>query len=562
MSTLVTLDWIVIAGYFVIIGLIAWWASRRLENTTDYFLAGRNVGFFAVGCSLLASNVGSEHIVGLAGQGATTGMAMAHWELHAWIMVLLAYFFVPFYYRSGVFTVPEFLERRFDTRARWILSIVSLTAYVLTKVSVTVYAGALVFQTLLPDTFGSPEAAFWVGAISTVLVTGLYTIFGGMRAVIYTESMQTVIFLVGSAFITFFGLAKLGGWGELQSVLRENSTQFALWRPLSDPEFPWLGVMIASPIVGIWYWCTDQYIVQRTLAARDLATARRGALFGGVLKVAPIFIFLVPGMIGYALHQKGLISIPLKAGVEGTVLHGDQVFPTLVTSLLPAGFRGLVVSCLMAALMSSLASLFNSAATLFTKDIYEKLQPGRTEKHLVNVGRFATGVVVLLGILWIPVMARVSGGGLYQYLQSVQGYLAPPITAVFLLGLAWPRINAEGAVWGLSVGFALGLIKLTLQTFFGAGKIENPAFLASIADFNFLYATGILFAICAMLVVAVSLATKPPAPEKVDGLTYGSMRAKAREELDASWDTGNKILTGVVLSLVLGVYLYFSFWLN
>jgi len=500
--------------------------------------------------------------VGLAGQGATSGMAMAHWELHAWIMILLAYFFVPFYYRSGVFTVPEFLEKRFNSTSRWILSLVSLTAYVLTKVSVTVYAGALVFQTLLPDTFGSPQAAFWVGAISTVIFTGIYTIFGGMRAVVYTESMQTIIFIVGSSLITFYGLAALGGWGELQSTLKANAEQFALWRPLSDTEFPWLGVMIASPIIGIWYWCTDQYIVQRTLAAKNLATARRGALFGGLLKVAPVFIFLIPGMIGYALHQKGLISIPMKDVGGSFVFNGDQVFPTLVTSLLPAGVRGLVVACLMAALMSSLASLFNSAATLFTVDIYDKLRPGKSQAHLVFVGRVATCVVVVLGILWIPVMARVSGGGLYQYLQSVQGYLAPPITAVFLLGLLWKRINAQGAVWGLSIGFLLGMGKLTIQTFFGSAKIPQPAVLATIGDFNFLYATGLLFAISLVVVLVASLASPAPAEEKWKGLTWKSVCAEAGDELRESWDTGNKILSALILGIVVAIYLYFSFWLS
>lgn len=561
MQPLVPLDWLVILVYFGIIGLIAWWSSLRQNNTKDFFLAGRNVGFFAVGCSLLASNVGSEHIVGLAGQGATSGMAMAHWELHAWIMVLLAYFFVPFYYHSGVFTVPEFLEKRFNATARWILSLVSLTAYVLTKVSVTVYAGALVFQTLLPDTFGSPQAAFWVGAMSTVVLTGIYTITGGMRAVVYTETMQAVILIAGSSVVTFLGLRALGGWGELQSVLQQNAAQFALWRPLSDPDFPWLGVMIASPIVGIWYWCTDQYIVQRTLAAKDLATARRGALFGGLLKVAPIFIFLVPGMIGYALHQKGIIALPMQDVAGAYVFNGDQVFPTLVTSLLPAGIRGLVVACLLAALMSSLASLFNSAATLFTVDMYEKLRPGRSEKHLVMVGRLATCVVVALGILWIPVMARVSGGGLYQYLQNVQGYLAPPITAVFLLGLTWKRINAHGAVWGLGVGFVLGIFKLTIQTFFGSDKIAQPAMLAAIGDFNFLYAAGLLFVISVAIVIGASLLTAAPPEEKWRGLTYQSIYAEAGEELRRSWDWGNKFLATLVIAIVLAIYLYFSFWL-
>ncbi|MBW3628219.1 MAG: sodium:solute symporter, partial [Gemmatimonadetes bacterium] len=418
------IDWSIIAVYFVAIIGIVWWSSRRTSTTEDYFLAGRDVGWLAVGCSLFASNIGSEHIVGLAGSGALNGMAQAHWELHAWIILLLAWVFVPFYYRSGVFTMPEFLERRFNERTRWVLSIVSLIAYVFTKVSVTVYAGAVVFRALLPDVFGSPDNAFWVGAFSTVILTGIYTIFGGLRAVVYTEVLQTVLLLLGSVFITAFGLMKLGGWGEMQSILSENGRQFALWRPNSDPDFPWLGVMIASPVVGIWYWCTDQYIVQRTLAARSMVDARRGALFGAVLKVMPIFIFLVPGMIGYALHQKGLMRIP--TGPNGELL-GDMVFPTMVTSLLPVGLRGLVVGSLLSALMSSLASLFNSCATLFTVDIYEKLKPGQPERTLVRVGRIATGVVVVFGMLWVPVMKVISERttGLYDYLQNVQGFLAP-----------------------------------------------------------------------------------------------------------------------------------------
>ena len=562
MGLLTTLDWLVIAAYFLGVGAVAWWSSYRQKTTVDYFLAGRNAGWFAIGGSLFASNIGSEHIVGLAGQGASTGMAMAHWELHAWVVVTLAWVFVPFYYRAGVHTVPEFLERRFNARARGILSVVSLVAYVFTKVSVTVYAGALVFKTLLPDTFGSPENAFWIGAFATVFLTGIYTVFGGMRAVLYTDTAQAVVFLVGSFFITYFGLRELGGWSELKNICGKEAAQFALWRPLSDPDFPWLGILMASPIVGIWYWCTDQYIVQRTLSAKDLRNARRGALWGALLKVTPVLIFLVPGLIGYALHQKGVISIPTKVVNGASVINGDQVFPTMVANLLPSGLRGLVVAGLLAALMSSLSSLFNSSASLFTVDIYEKLRPGRSEKHLVFVGRIATTVVVGLGILWIPVMRRVSGGGLYQYLQSVQSYLAPPITAVFLLGLFWPRINSCGAVWGLGVGFILGLAKLTVQALFGSGKLESPAFLAAIGDFNFLYFTGVLFAVSIAVVVVGSLLTAPPAAAQLDGLTYASVTGEAKREIRASMGPVEYLLTAVVLGLVLGMYLYFSFWLG
>lgn len=554
------IDWIVIAFYFAVIGFVAWWYGRHQKDSVDYFLAGRNAGWIVIGASIFTSNIGSEHIVGLAGQGAATGMAMAHWELHAWCLIVLAGLFVPFYYKSGVQTIPEFLEKRFSARTRWILSCVSLVAYVFTKVSVTVYAGAVVFQALLPDTFGSPQNAFWIGAFSTVVITGIYTVFGGMRAIMSTAAPQAVIILFGSAVITFIGLGKLGGWSELVATCKANAANFALWRPMSDPNFPWLGILIASPIVGLWYWCTDQYIVQRALSAKDLATARRGALFGGLLKVWPVLIFLVPGMIGWALHTKGIIQLPLKP--DGSSIDGDQVFPSLVKLLLPPGIRGLIVACLLAALMSSLASLFNSSASLFTVDIYEKLFPGRSEQHLLTVGRIATATVVVLGVVWIPVMAKVSGGGLYQYLQSVQGYLAPPITAVFFLGLFWKRINSTGATWALSCGFILGMIKLTIQAFFGKGKIENPAFLAQIGDFNFLYATGILFAISAAIMIVASLLSAPPPEEKIRGLTYGSIHEVYGEEIRRSWDTGNKVMMAVILLAVLGMYLYFSFWLN
>jgi SSS family solute:Na+ symporter len=556
------IDWIIIGVYFLLLVGIVWWSSRRQHTTADYFLAGREVSWFVVGCSLLASNIGSEHIVGLAGSGASNGMAQAHWELHTWIMILLAWVFVPFYYQSGVFTMPEFLERRFSARTRWVLSVVSLVAYVFTKVSVTVYAGALVFRTLLPDTFGSPDNAFWVGALLTVVLTGVYTIFGGLRAVVYTEVAQTGLLLLGSLFITLFGLAKLGGWGELVAVARSHAEQFALWRPNDDPTFPWLGVMIASPIIGIWYWCTDQYIIQRTLAARSLTDARRGAIWGGFLKLLPVFLFLIPGMIGFALHERQVLTIPM--GPDGTTPLGDMVFPTMVTALLPVGLRGLVVAGLLSALMSSLASLFNSCATLFTVDIYEKLRPGKPERHLVRVGRIATGVVVGFGILWIPIMKEVSEGnsGLYDYLQNVQGFLAPPIAAVFLLGLFSKRVNAHGAFWGLVVGFVLGMTKLTLQTMTQRGALDPASVPGMIGAYNGYLFAGVLFLVSVAVIWIASLLTTPPPEARLQGLTFGTLTPAQHAEQKASWGFPEKTGASIVLGLVLLTYLYFSFWLS
>ncbi len=555
------LDWVVIALYFAGLFVIVWRSSKKQESSADYFLAGRNIGWFAIGASLFASNIGSEHIVGLAGSGVHSGMGMAHWELHAWVMIVLAWVFVPFYYRSGVYTMPEFLEKRFNATARWILSIVSLVAYVFTKVSVTVYAGALVFQTLLPDTFGSPENAFWVGAIATVILTGLYTIFGGFRAVLYTDTAQAFILLTGSAAITYFGLSQLdGGWSTLREVCGEATNNLKLRRPNSDPDFPWLGILLASPIIGIWYWCTDQYIVQRTLAAKDLKTARRGAIWGGFLKVWPVMIFLVPGLIGYALHVKGVMQIPMKE-VDGVmVINGDQVFPTMVSTLLPVGLRGLVVGGLLAALMSSLSSLFNSCASLFTIDIYEKIKPNASERHLVTVGRIATSVVVFLGLIWIPVMKSIAQGGLYKYIQSVQGYLAPPITAVFLLGLFWRRINAHGAVAGLACGFILGMAKLTLEALVGNGVV-NDGLLLAIGEYNFMFASGWLLGITVFIVIAVSHLTPAQPASQIAGLTYSAFSDEDRKEIRESWGKVEVAGTAVVLGLVLALYLYFSFWI-
>jgi len=561
MTGLEPLDWGVIALYFLGLGVVVWWSSRRQETASDYFLAGRNVGWFVVGASLFASNIGSEHIVGLAGNGTRSGMAMAHWELHAWIMILLGWVFVPFYHRSGVFTMPEFLERRFNAPCRWVLSLVSLVAYVFTKVSVTVFAGGMVFGVILPDTFGSPENAFWVGAVATVLLTGLYTVFGGLRAVVYTDAVQAFLLLSGSIFITVFGLYKLGGWGELQEICRANKENFSLWRPNDDPDFPWLGILLASPIVGIWYWCTDQYIVQRTLAAKSLRDARRGTIWGGFLKVWPVLVFLLPGLIGYALHQKGILHIPTHVVNGETVLQGDKVFPSMVAQLLPVGFRGLLVGGLLAALMSSLSSLFNSCASLFTVDIYGKLAPGASQRRLVTVGRISTGVVVALGILWIPIMPMISEGGLYQYLQSVQGYLAPPITAVFLLGLFYRRINGTGALLGLTVGFVLGMAKLTIQALVGGELVQGPGWLVAIGEYNFLFASAWLFGISVLIVVGASLLTRAPDPSSIDGLTFATTSEADRIACRQSWNALDVLATLLVLGLVLSIYLYFSFWL-
>jgi len=462
---MVTLDWIVLGIFFLgLVGIIIWVLKQKEEDTTDYFLAGKNAGWLSIGSSIFASNIGSEHLVGLAGAGFISGMAMAHWEMHAWLILVLGWVFVPFYDRIKIYTMPEFLERRFSAGSRSVLSIISLVSYVLTKVAVTVYAGGVVFDTVFNiDSvviFGKEVDFFWVSAVGLVVITGLYTVLGGMRAVMYTSVLQTPVLLFGSIVILIVGIIKIGGWGEVESIVGPN---LKLVRSSADPDFPWTGVLLGSAIIGFWYWCTDQFIVQRVLSGRNQQQSRRGTILAGYFKLLPVFIFLVPGMIAFALSQKGLLEVG----------SSDSAFASMVAELLPQGITGIVVCGLLAALMSSLASLFNSSAMLFVEDFYKKMRPNQSGKHYVVVGRIATGSVVILGIVWIPVMLGL-GKVLYEYLQGVQGLLAPAIASVFLLGVFWRRTTQKGAFWGMIAGFGLGMFRLILNIKYGlVGKVGS-----------------------------------------------------------------------------------------
>ena len=512
-SVLESLDWVVLGIYFLaLIAVAVWVFLQKNKNTEDYFLAGRNVGWFVIGASIFASNIGSEHVVGLAGTGFESGTPMAHYELHAWIVLLLGWLFLPFYIRSGAFTMPEFLEKRFDAKSRWFLSLFSLVAYVLTKVSVTIYAGGIVVSELI----GIP---FWYGAIGIVIFTGIYTVVGGLKAVIYTETLQTVILILGSIIITYLGLQEVGGWTQLkETVTAVSPDHFNMWRPMNDPKFPWTGLLFGGTIVGIWYWCTDQYIVQRTLAANNIKIGRRGAIFGAYLKLLPILIFLIPGIIAFALT----IQNPEIFSIE----KADRAFPMLVKTLLPVGLKGLVAGGLMAALMSSLASVFNSCSTIFTIDIYKKLKPNASEKTLINTGKIATGFIVILGIIWIPIMEKIGGGVMYQYLQNVQSYIAPPVTAVFLLGILWKRVNSEAAITTLLAGLGLLILRLGSEIYYQqeilTGENIDTVFYA-FATINFAHMAIFMFIFSVIICVAVSLAYSPPDYKKIIGLSFGTL---------------------------------------
>ncbi|HSR70411.1 MAG TPA: sodium:solute symporter [Acidobacteriota bacterium] len=539
MGLLETLDWLVVGFYFVVVFAVAIWATQREKGTRKtsqgYFLAGRNVGWFIIGASLFASNIGSEHLVGLAGTGANSGVAVGQFEILAsLILLLLGWVFVPFYLESGVFTMPEFLERRYSSGARWYLAGISIVGYVLTKISVTIYAGGIVFESLM-------GINFWTGALVVVLATGVYTVFGGLRAVLYTDMLQMFVLVGGAVAVTLIGLSELGGWDEMYATA--GSSFFDMWKPVSDPSFPWTGILFGAPILGVWYWCTDQFIVQRVLSASDQDNARRGTIFGGFLKVLPLFIFVIPGVVAYSLSQKGMMELA----------EPDQALPTMIGVLLPAGLKGLVVAGLLAALMSSLSSVFNSCSTLITWDIYRKVHPEATERRLVWVGQISTVVLVGLGLLWIPMMQFISGR-LYEYLQSVQAYISPPIAAVFLIGIFYKRVNASGAIASLLTGFVLGMSRLALELY--KSELTPGSMLHTYADINFLHFAILLFAICSTVLLVVSLLTPPQSEAKLAGLTYATT-----EVADESTQAGKRndlLLTGLLILCVVAVWIYFS----
>jgi SSS family solute:Na+ symporter len=593
-SHLTEIDWLVIALYFSILLCVAWWVVRKAKDSAaDYFLAGRNLGWWVIGASIFASNIGSEHVVGLAGAGATSGVAMAHYELHAWCLLVLGWVFVPFYMRSMVFTMPEFLERRFSVKSRYVLSIVSIITFIVSKIAVGIFAGGVVFATLFPElslNLGGIEIdSFWIGSVMVIVLTGLYTVLGGMRAVAYNDAVQVVVLIVGSALLTGYGLTKLGGWSELRHWC--GSDMFNLWKPLIPPgvtgtwapviekgsaggivkeawyfngNFPWLGMLFCAPIIGLWYWCTDQYIVQRALGAPNEAVARRGSIFASFLKLSPVYLFIVPGLVCYALAKSGKVpELAAMIGPDGQAIPSvaQGSFPMMVQYLLPPGLRGIVVAGLLSALMGSLAGVFNACSTLFTVDLYEKWKPGATQHQLVRTGRIATGIMVLVALAWIPVIKNAQG--LYNYLQAVQGYLAPPIFVVFFFGVFFKRLNAQGALWSMVVGFALGLFRMLVDTPVTLGlagfKDGYPegSFLWIVNNIYFQYFSVLITIVSAVVMVAVSHMTAEPDYSKLQSLTFETLTKEDRAHTRASWDWREVGASAVVLVCILSAYLYF-----
>lgn len=556
------LDWTVLGLFFLIlIGIVMWVVKKEKDTTTDYFLSGRSETWLAVGAAIFAANIGSEHLVGLASAGAQSGMAMAHWEMHGWAILILGWVFVPFYSHSKVFTMPEFLKLRFNRETSSALSILTLISYVLTKVSVTAFTGGIFLQSVL-------GIDFWYGAIGLVLLTGIFTVLGGMKGIMTISVVQAPILILGAITILILGLLKVGGGGLIdgwQKVVEISSANGATNMHLfhfdkADPlynQFPGVSVFFGAAIIGFWYWCTDQHIVQRALAAKNLTQARRGTIFAGFLKLLPVFMFLIPGMIAGALRSQGVLVFT----------DNNEAYGSLVSTLLPIGVKGLVVVGFVSALMTSLAAHFNSSATLFTIDFYKQWRPNATEHKLVVIGRVATIIVVLLGLVWIPIMKSI-GSVLYEYLQNVQSLIAPAIAAVFIMGVFNRKITPKAGQWGLIIGALIGLFRLGLMIFdpgshydqVTAKLVTDPSLRSgiwTILNINWLHFCIGLFFFTMLLMVVISFFTPRANETQLQGLTYFSQSPEQVKETRESWGLIDIITTIIVLGACVLFYVYF-----
>ncbi len=565
----VWLDWVILA--VGIVGVVwgvyhAIMKDKKAQKGADSsaYLFGKGEPWYVIGMAIFAANIGSEHLVGLAGTGAKSGVGMAHWEMQGWMILILGWLFVPFYQllinkMGKIITMPDFLKFRYTKATGSWLSIITLVAYVLTKVSVTAYTGGIFFEFLL----GIP---FWYGAIGLIIITCVFTVFGGMKGVMTLSSIQTPILIIGSFLVLFLGLAALGGgsitsgWSNMMNYCGQlnngyGTTHMFHWDPGDSmyQEYPGFVVFIGASIIGFWYWCTDQHIVQRVLGQRPgednkavIARARRGTIAAGFFKILPCFMFLIPGMVCAALTSQGAVNL------ENT----DAAFAIMVKHILPAGVKGIVTIGFVCALVASLAAFFNSCATLFTEDFYKPLKKGKSEAHYVLVGRIATVVVVILGFIWIPVM--MSLGSLYDYLQGIQSLLAPAMVSVFALGIFSKRITPKAGEWGMVGGFIIGMIRLITNVITDTGKAPmEGAFWDCTRWFwhtNWLVFECWLLVFIIVMMFVVSMFTAKPSQAQIDAITFTKDYKKTIKESFGVWDI---VGTLVVVGLCAAFYAYF-----
>ena len=569
-------DWSILAVGFVLIGWYVWRTLKKDKekmkgaDSQDY-LFGKGEPWYIIGAAIFAANIGSEHLVGLAGTGAKDGVGMAHWEMQGWMILLLGWLFVPFYQllnnkMGKIITMPDFLKYRYTKRTGSWLSIITLIAYILTKVSVTAFTGGIFFEYLL----GLP---FWYGALGLIAITAIFTVFGGMKGVMTMSAIQTPILIIGSFLVLFLGLSALGdgsitaGWSNMMTYCGHlhngYGTTHMFHLKTGDPmyhEYPGFVVFIGASIIGFWYWCTDQHIVQRVLGqtrGEDNVTvmkrARRGTIAAGYFKLLPVFMFLIPGMIAIALSSKTGSGITMDITNQHDT---DGAFAMMVKNILPVGVKGFVTIGFVCALVTSLAAFFNSCATLFTEDFYKPMKKGMSESHYVFVGRIATVVVVILGLLWLPVMMNM--GNLYSYLQGIQSLLAPAMVAVFTLGIFSKKITPKAGEWGLIGGFIIGMLRLLTNVITDSGNsVMNGSFWNSTAWFwqtNWLIFECWLLVFIIALMIVVSIFTPAPSKEQVEAITFTGDYKKQINESFNIWDI---VATLGVVALCAAFYIYF-----
>ncbi len=581
------LDWLIIAVGILAVSYAVWRAiqkdkrSQKGADSEDY-LFGKGEPWYIIGAAIFAANIGSEHLVGLAGTGAKAGVGMAHWEMQGWMILLLGWLFVPFYQLMNsklgkIITMPDFLKNRYTPATGSWLSIITLIAYVLTKVSVTAFTGGIFMESLL----GLP---FWYGAIGLIVLTGVFTVFGGMKGVMTLSAIQTPILIIGSFLVLFLGLSALGdgnvanGWTAMIDYAKtlnvgkdgvpygtNHMFHFQTGDPFYD-DYPGFWVFIGASIIGFWYWCTDQHIVQRVLGQTKgedndvvMKRARRGTIAAGYFKLLPVFMFLIPGMIAIALQNKTGSGFDMGYVIKDgkSVLNTDAAFGAMVKFVLPAGVKGIVTIGFISALVASLAAFFNSCATLFTEDFYKPMFKGKSESTYVMVGRLATVVVVVLGIIWIPIMQSL--GSLYDYLQGIQSLLAPAMVAVFVLGIYSKRITPKAGEAGMIVGFVIGMLRLLTNIFTNTGKDEMTGWFWEATTWfwktNWLIFEIWLLVFIMLMMVVVSMFTPKPTEKQIDAITFtGDYKALIRK----SWDKWDVIASlGVILFCAL---FYWYFW--
>ncbi|XP_018412916.1 PREDICTED: sodium/glucose cotransporter 1 isoform X2 [Nanorana parkeri] len=543
----------VIVIYFVVVLAVGIWAMVRTSRGTvgGFFLAGRSMVWWPIGASLFASNIGSGHFVGLAGTAAAGGIVIGGFEWNALVIVVfLGWVFVPIYVKAGVVTMPEYLRKRFGgDRIRVYLSVLSLLLYVFTKISADMFSGGIFIQQAM-------RINIYIAIVMLLLITAVYTVTGGLAAVIYTDTLQTIIMLVGSFILMGFAFNKVGGYENFMiaymkaiptEVTDINGTQvdskcytpredaFHLFRDPIKGDMPWPGLIFGLTILALWYWCTDQVIVQRCLSAKNMSHVKAGCVLCGYLKLLPMFLMVFPGMISRILYTNEIACVLPEKCKEycGTEVGCTNIaYPKLVIDLMPDGLRGLMLSVMLASLMSSLTSIFNSASTLFTMDIYTKIRKKASEKELMIAGRLFMLVLIGVSIAWIPILQSAQSGQLFDYIQSVTSYLGPPIASVFFLAIFVKRVNEQGAFWGLIIGLLIGLSRMIAEFAFGTGTCLKPSKCPDIiCKVHYLYFAIILFTATSIIVLGVSLMTKPIPDKHLYRLCW-SLRNSKEERID------------------------------